>query len=270
MRRYMPEISINRALMDTLTEAEREAWVEATPTRVFRYNAVTKQVCAGVPSPAQSTPLRMSQKRGRSPACACMPPSGPHCREQQRSYLRASQPEQGDCHACCSQPAVVNTCRTAATPASLQHSMCMVTRQGAHQAPEAAARQLKSVVHWPLYQVEVENAEAYMYDGECLAKAEELGKPGLVTIKQKQVRGIPSLQDSMPSRTHAMELTALLCGHATAPDIHAATYEEAPDALQGCWGVHGYILQQTAHSDIVCSLISAAPSPALNSACAPW
>lgn len=27
-----------------------------------------------------------------------------------------------------------------------------------------------------------------MYDGECLAKAEELGKPGLVTIKQKQVQ----------------------------------------------------------------------------------
>ena len=50
-RRYMPDISINRALMDTLTEAEREAWVEATPTRVFRYNAVTKQVRAGVPSP---------------------------------------------------------------------------------------------------------------------------------------------------------------------------------------------------------------------------
>ena len=36
-------------------------------------------------------------------------------------------------------------------------------------------------------QVEVDNAEAYMYDGECLAKAEELGKPGLVTIKQRQV-----------------------------------------------------------------------------------
>ncbi|KAK9804348.1 hypothetical protein WJX72_008349 [[Myrmecia] bisecta] len=35
-------------------------------------------------------------------------------------------------------------------------------------------------------QVEVENAEAYMYDGECIAKAEELGKPGLVDIHQRQ------------------------------------------------------------------------------------
>lgn len=26
-----------------------------------------------------------------------------------------------------------------------------------------------------------------MYDGEVIAKAEEMGKPGLVTIKQKQV-----------------------------------------------------------------------------------
>ena len=40
---------------------------------------------------------------------------------------------------------------------------------------------------WP--QVEVANPELYMYDGEVLAKAEEMGKPGLVTIKQKQVRG---------------------------------------------------------------------------------
>ena len=38
----------------------------------------------------------------------------------------------------------------------------------------------------------MENAEAYMYDGECLAKAEEMGKPGLVTIRQRQVR--PRLQ----------------------------------------------------------------------------
>jgi hypothetical protein len=36
-------------------------------------------------------------------------------------------------------------------------------------------------------QVEVVSPELYMYDGECLAKAEELGKPGLVTIKQRQV-----------------------------------------------------------------------------------
>lgn len=33
----------------------------------------------------------------------------------------------------------------------------------------------------------MENPEAYMYDGECLAKAEEYGKPGLVTIVERQV-----------------------------------------------------------------------------------
>lgn len=30
--------------------------------------------------------------------------------------------------------------------------------------------------------------ELYQYDGEVLAKAEEMGKPGLVDIKQKQVQ----------------------------------------------------------------------------------
>lgn len=36
-------------------------------------------------------------------------------------------------------------------------------------------------------QVEIENAEWYRFDGECLSKAEEMGHPGIVTIKQKQV-----------------------------------------------------------------------------------
>lgn len=31
------------------------------------------------------------------------------------------------------------------------------------------------------------NAEAYHYDGECIAKAEELGHPEIITINQKQV-----------------------------------------------------------------------------------
>ena len=35
--------------------------------------------------------------------------------------------------------------------------------------------------------MEVPNPELYQYDGEVLAKAEEMGKPGLVDIKQKQV-----------------------------------------------------------------------------------
>lgn len=32
------------------------------------------------------------------------------------------------------------------------------------------------------------DAEAYMYDGECEAKAEELGKPGLVNITLQEVK----------------------------------------------------------------------------------
>lgn len=41
---YMPEIKINRALMDTLSEQEREDFVKSSPTNVFRYNNITKQV----------------------------------------------------------------------------------------------------------------------------------------------------------------------------------------------------------------------------------
>lgn len=35
-------------------------------------------------------------------------------------------------------------------------------------------------------QVEVENPEAYTYDGEVLAKAEDMGKPGLVEITMRE------------------------------------------------------------------------------------
>jgi hypothetical protein len=38
--------------------------------------------------------------------------------------------------------------------------------------------------------VEVVSAEAYAYDGECIAKAEELGKPGLVDIRPLPVTTI--------------------------------------------------------------------------------
>jgi hypothetical protein len=37
-------------------------------------------------------------------------------------------------------------------------------------------------------QVEVEDPEKYRFDGECLAKAEEMGHPGIVDIVQKQVQ----------------------------------------------------------------------------------
>lgn len=36
-------------------------------------------------------------------------------------------------------------------------------------------------------QIEIDNPEAYKFDGECLLKAEEMGHPGIVEIKQKQV-----------------------------------------------------------------------------------
>lgn len=44
--------------MDTLTEQEKEDWVDATPSKgVFRYNNITKQVlrCLTIPAPHQGT-----------------------------------------------------------------------------------------------------------------------------------------------------------------------------------------------------------------------
>jgi DNA-directed RNA polymerase II subunit RPB3 len=41
---YMPDISINRALMDSLTDRQKEDFVDSCPTPVFRYNNITKQV----------------------------------------------------------------------------------------------------------------------------------------------------------------------------------------------------------------------------------
>jgi hypothetical protein len=42
-------------------------------------------------------------------------------------------------------------------------------------------------------QVEIEDAEKYRFDGECLLKAEEMGHPGIVQIEQKQVRKFENL-----------------------------------------------------------------------------
>lgn len=42
---YMPEIKLNHALLSTLTDAQREAWVNSTPgSEVFRLNKATQQV----------------------------------------------------------------------------------------------------------------------------------------------------------------------------------------------------------------------------------
>ena len=43
-------------------------------------------------------------------------------------------------------------------------------------------------------QVEIDQVEQYHFDGETLAKAEELGKPGLVTFKERQVTPTASRQ----------------------------------------------------------------------------
>lgn len=41
---YMPEININHAMMSTLTQAEREAWVESSPTKIFQWNPSEKKM----------------------------------------------------------------------------------------------------------------------------------------------------------------------------------------------------------------------------------
>ena len=41
---YMPDIRINQSEMDKLTPAEKQAFVESSPTRVFAYDEVTDQV----------------------------------------------------------------------------------------------------------------------------------------------------------------------------------------------------------------------------------
>ena len=40
----------------------------------------------------------------------------------------------------------------------------------------------------------MDDPEAYHYDGACLAKAEEMGHPDIVSIIQKQVQRQPPLQ----------------------------------------------------------------------------
>ena len=41
---HTPTIDINRALMDTLDEKVKEAFVDASPSHALSYNSVTKQV----------------------------------------------------------------------------------------------------------------------------------------------------------------------------------------------------------------------------------
>lgn len=41
---YMPDIRINHALMDTLSEEKKREWIASSPNPVFRLNPVTAQV----------------------------------------------------------------------------------------------------------------------------------------------------------------------------------------------------------------------------------
>jgi hypothetical protein len=60
--------------------------------------------------------------------------------------------------------------------------------KGAAQGPAAScAGTLGHGLVIPCMQVEVENPELYQYDGDVIAKAEEMGKPGLVDIRQRTV-----------------------------------------------------------------------------------
>jgi hypothetical protein len=42
---HVPDIKLNHALLSTLTDAQRESWVNSTPgSEVFRLNKATQQV----------------------------------------------------------------------------------------------------------------------------------------------------------------------------------------------------------------------------------
>jgi len=47
---FQPEIRINRELMNTLTDQQKEEWVASCPTKVFRINPLTKEVEVENPS----------------------------------------------------------------------------------------------------------------------------------------------------------------------------------------------------------------------------
>ncbi|PSC75301.1 DNA-directed RNA polymerases IV and V subunit 3 [Micractinium conductrix] len=82
---------------------------------------------------------------------------------------------------------------------------------------------LNRLTHW----VEVANPELYMYDGEVLAKAEEMGKPGLVTIKQKQDTFIFKVEGTGVLRPEDIVLTALEVLGRKIRNLQVALEEEA-------------------------------------------
>lgn len=89
-------------------------------------------------------------------------------------------------------------------------------------------------------QIEVDDAERYRYDGECLACAEELGKPGLVEITQKQDEFIFRVR--VCARAHARTPARLrtrphACARARTPArarTHARMHTRVPAKGSGC------------------------------------
>ncbi|KDD74543.1 hypothetical protein H632_c1241p1 [Helicosporidium sp. ATCC 50920] len=41
---YMPLITLNRALLDTLSDDQKQAWCDSDPCKTFRFNRLTKEV----------------------------------------------------------------------------------------------------------------------------------------------------------------------------------------------------------------------------------
>lgn len=58
-------------------------------------------------------------------------------------------------------------------------------------------------------QVEVVNIEIYQYDNECVLKAEEMGKPGLVDIRARQDCFIFRLEGTGVHKTKDVMLMAI-------------------------------------------------------------
>jgi DNA-directed RNA polymerase II subunit RPB3 len=61
-------------------------------------------------------------------------------------------------------------------------------------------------------QVVVDNAEAYAFEGECLAKAEEMGKPGIVDIRQRHDQFVFKVEScgALPAEAIVMEAIGIL------------------------------------------------------------
>ena len=41
---YQPEITLNHGLLDTLSDEQKQEWVDADPRKTFRYNPLTRRV----------------------------------------------------------------------------------------------------------------------------------------------------------------------------------------------------------------------------------